>query len=148
MAGHALCRAAALRKEQRPLVILFSAILFCCCLAVAFERKNLSDLRLAYVVSPPVGAGDDLTPRLESATLLTDGIKTQWLDRRLVKTAGGEVTVDGRTAARYAYLVKYELRAIPKGGFLVARGTLEQGGCAIGLIKDGKWYSQVVIDQP
>jgi len=84
----------------------------------------------------------------QSTSLLADGSNVEWSDATMVKAEGSHIRVNGKAKSRYLYLVQFKKLAITKGALLVARGRLERGGLAVGIIKDDKWYRQVVIDQP
>jgi len=84
----------------------------------------------------------------QSTALLADGLDVEWSDATMVKAEGRHILVNGEAKGKFHYLVQFKKAGIRAGAFLIARGRLERGGLAVGLLKDDQWYSQVVIDQP
>ena len=66
----------------------------------------------------------------------------------MVKFDMGRVLVDGRVRSRLSYLARFEKVTLTKGSFLVAAGRVDEGGLDLGVLKDGAWHNQIVVDEP
>lgn len=66
----------------------------------------------------------------------------------IVHAGGDRVTIRGFVEDQSMYLFELKSRTAAAGAAFVARGTLHHGSVAIGLLKQGRWYKQVVVSQP
>lgn len=64
-----------------------------------------------------------------------------------VVTAGG-IQMEGVADTESSELVRFKAVTLDRDAALVARGRLDEGGVVIGLLKDGRWYGQVSVQQP
>lgn len=63
-----------------------------------------------------------------------------------VSTEG--IVIDGHADGASSYLAQLKDWTTTGAGVFVVRGRLRQGGVAIGLLKDERWYKQVIVNEP
>jgi hypothetical protein len=61
---------------------------------------------------------------------------------------GMSVRMDGRAETESAYLVEFQETTARSAGALLARGTLSQGGLALGVLRGGRWGGQAIVTEP
>ena len=66
----------------------------------------------------------------------------------IVRPSPTGISIDGIAENDSSYLVQFHDWTTPMPGALVVRGRLVEGGVAIGLLKDRRWYRQVVVTEP
>lgn len=66
----------------------------------------------------------------------------------IVRPSPTGISIDGIAENESSYLVQFHDWTTSLPGALVIRGRLVEGGVAIGLLKDRRWYQQVVVTEP
>jgi hypothetical protein len=83
---------------------------------------------------------------MQSDVVRSEHMSTKWYDADVVKVTNKKIDVNGTPRTRFCYLVQFGELHLGQGTLLVARGQLERGAMAVGLLRDEKWHRQVVID--
>ncbi|WP_288255132.1 hypothetical protein [uncultured Hydrogenophaga sp.] len=73
---------------------------------------------------------------------------TEVLGGAAVSLKPSGMRMDGVAQGRYAYLVRTDAVEFRAGDVLRVSGALEQGGLAVGLVKDGAWAHQLPVSRP
>lgn len=115
----------------------------------AWERPDASGPTVYAAFRPGSASAHGWIESPAPGALGLGGLETAWSDQAMVKADGPRLVVNGRAKGPGYYLVQFKPRALASGTLLVARGRLERGGLAIGLLEDGTtWHNQLKIDRP
>jgi hypothetical protein len=139
------------RLETWPVLLAFSVPLDLhhARLYQVLERRDeiLEDSRVGYgfpsplVFESPAAAaalGDDQTAGINQAKVL--------FTADVAKTTPSGIRVDGvADGPDHAVLKLADLRVEERTRYLIIRGTVHAGGFQIGVLKDGKWLSQMQV---
>jgi hypothetical protein len=114
----------------------------------AWERPDSSGPTVYTAFQPGSASGHGWIEIPQSAALLAGGLDVEWSDPAMVKAEGPRILVNGEAEGRLHYLVQFKKLAMTRGALFVARGRLDRGGLALGLLNNETWHKQVTIDRP
>lgn len=58
------------------------------------------------------------------------------------------MAMDGLAESRASFLLQLKSRVLSTGDALVAEGHLDEGGLSVGLLQDGRWHGNALVQQP
>jgi hypothetical protein len=86
--------------------------------------------------------------RMKGAPLMVSPDSIERVHSTIVRVDPDRVAVEGRVEGESAYLFQFKESTAAAGAVFVAEGRVERGGLAIGLLRQGAWYRQTIVQAP
>lgn len=111
--------------------------------------RDAASARMRLVVAGNASSAEQVAwlNRLWSESFSPDPHLVDVMYAKTLTVASTGITMDGIVDTDSSYLVQFKPAYLGAGGALVAQGLLNEGGLAIGMLKDGAWDSQLSVQR-